>query len=192
MSAGLLASLERRLAEEAAGPVGHVVPIPLPPAEDEEDDDPLVGLQRTISALAGRVALVETTSAGFGLGPSEAPRQDWNPRRIGANPPDVLRALRSDAGESILNACGVPSGLVVDRDGTAAREAIRRFYTTTVEPKALELAGLLSEVLETPVAFSFRRAWAHDLVGRADAFKTLVDAGLSTEDALRRSGMSDV
>ena len=164
----------------------------MPPAESEDEEDPLVGLQKTISALAGRAALVETTSAGMGLGPSEAPRSDWKPQRIGANPPDVLRALRSDASEAILNACGIPSGLVLDRDGTASREAVRRFFTSTVEPKAVELAALLSETLETSVAFRFRSAWAHDLVGRSSAFKTLVDAGLPVDDALARSGLGDV
>ena len=192
LSAGLLASLERRLAQEAAGPVGQLVPLPLPPAEDEDDEDPLKGLQKTITALDGRVALVETTSAGMELGPSEAPRQDWQPRRIGANPPASLATLRSDAAEAVIQACGVPASLVTDRDGTALREAVRRYFTTTVEPKALELAGELSEALETPVAFSFRRAWAHDLVGRANAFKILVDAGLPVPDALQRSGLADV
>ena len=78
------------------------------------------------------------------------------------------------------------------RDGTASREAIRRFYTSTIEPKSLELAALLSETLEAPVTFSFRSAWAHDLVGRTSALKALVDAGVPLGEALHRSGLGDV
>ena len=191
LSASVLSNLERRLAEEAGGPVGHLLPIPAD-GGDGEADDPLTDLKASLGDLSGELAVVETTSAGWGEGRTEAPRQDWQPRRIGANPPDVLRNLRSDAQEAILAACGVPAGLVVDRDGTASREALRRFYTTAVEPKAAELAAELSRALETPVSFSFRSSWAHDLVGRTSALKGMVEAGIPLADALRRSGLEDV
>ena len=191
LSASVLSNLERRLAEEAGGPVGHLLPIPAD-GGDGEADDPLTGLKASLGDLSGELAVVETTSAGWGEGRTEAPRQDWQPRRIGADPPDVLRNLRGDAETSILAACGIPAGLVLDRDGTASREALRRFYTTTVEPKAGELAAELSRALETPVSFSFRSSWAHDLVGRTNALKGMVEAGIPLADALRRSGLEDV
>ena len=123
---------------------------------------------------------------------SAAPRRDLEPIRVGANPPRTLKDLRKDAHESVLAACGIPVGLVMDRDGTAAREAIRRFVTTVVEPKAGELADVLSEALETDVQFSFRSTWAHDLVGRTNSFSKLVGAGMDPKQARIVSGLDEV
>ena len=193
LSADLLAALERRLGQEAGGPVGQVVALPLPPAEDDEDEDPLVGLQATINALDGGLALMETTAGGMGLGPAEAPRQDWKPQRIGASPPAPLVSLRGDAAEAIIQSCGMPvrpRSLTVMEQPSA--KAWRRFIIGAVEARARELARVLSEALETDVRLGFRRLWAHDLVGRTNAFKTLKDAGMGTEDALRHSGLGDV
>ena len=58
-----------------------------------------------------------------------------------------------------------------------------------VEPVAGIVADELSRKLETPVAFDFSRLWAHDLAGRAQAFKGLVAGGMALEDAARISGV---
>ncbi len=100
--------------------------------------------------------------------------------------------LRREAETSVLAACGVPAGLVLDRDGTASREAVRRFYMTAVQPRANLLADELSEKLETPVSFSFRSAWAHDLVGRVTALKGMIEAGIPLAEAMQASGLADV
>ena len=191
LSAAMLAALERRLGQEADMPTGALLPVPAD-GGDGTDNDPLKALKTALGKLEGEYALIETTASGWGQGMSEAPRQDWKPSRLGANPPAVLQGLRTDAHEAILGACGVPVALVADRDGTAAREALRRFVTGIVEAKAAELADVLSEALETPVAFSFRSLWAHDLVGRVSSFQRLVDAGMDPGQARVVSGLDDV
>ena len=193
LSAGLLTALERRLAQEADLPVGGVIPYPANPKLAGQADPQLDALKAGIGALEGEYAFVETLSAGLGRGMSEAPKgAEWRPERLGANPPDVLRALRKDAHEAILGACGIPPALVSEAPGTATREALRRFVTGVVEAKAGELADVLSEALETQVSFSFRSTWAHDLMGRTGAYSKLVAAGMDAAQAKLVSGLDDI
>ena len=184
----LLSNIEKRLGQEAGGPVGHLIPIPQD-GGDGEDGDPLATLKQTVGKLAGKVALVETTAAGWGEGLTGAPRTDWKAQRFGANPPPPLVTLRSDAANAVLAACGVPVALVSDADGTSQREAWRRFVMGALEPVAACLAGELSAKLETPVSFGFGNLWAHDLAGRAQAFGALTDEKLSAAEARRVAGI---
>ena len=194
LSAGLLAALERSLAWEAATPVGQLFPQPdVGGDEDPDDDDEHAQLRTTIANLEGAAALVPTTASGGGLGPQEAPRQDWRGVRVGADPPQSLIGLREQVELSIFGACGIPAALAVGRnDGTLARESWRRFVVGAVEPMANELAGVLSEALETPVSFNFRSLWAHDLVGRVTAYDKLTKAGMPPAQARIISGLSEV
>ena len=187
----LAASLERRLAEEAAGVVAHVVPVPQDPEPDEDnpDADPLGALRSDLAKAKGGTVLTETTAAGWGEGRAAAPQADWQPRRIGANPPPVLPTLRADVFGAVLGACGVPVSLFTDADGTSQREAFRRFLTTGLEPLGELVATELAEKLETPVAFDFTGTYAHDLAGRAQAFGKLVAGGMEIEQAVAVSGL---
>ena len=126
----LAANLEQRLGEETGGTVAYVLPVP------QDDEGQLDDLQADIRAAKGGTAFVETTSAGWGEGKAVAPSADWKPQRIGANPPGVLQGLRADLFAAVLAACGVPAALAeADADGTAQREAFRRFLTTGLETR---------------------------------------------------------
>ena len=72
-SRALAAALERRLGQELAGPVGHLIAMPADAGGEGGDEDPHAALKGEIAGLAGRVALVETTAAGFGEGRAAAP-----------------------------------------------------------------------------------------------------------------------
>ena len=184
----LAANLEARLSEEAGGTVAHILPIPQD-GGDGSADDPLASLKVDIKAAKGGTVLSETTSAGWGEGRMSAPQRDYQPSRIGANPPAVLPGLRRDVFEAVLGACGVPVSLFTDADGTSQREAFRRFLTTAVLPLADLVAQELSDKLEEPVSFDFDHLYAHDLVGRAGAFAKLMGAGLSKAEAMRIAGL---
>ena len=187
----LAASLERRLAEEAAGPVGHVIPVPQDPDvdDDDPDTDPLTGLRKDLAAARGRTVLTETTSAGWGEGRAAAPQADWQPRRFGANPPAVLPTLRADVFSAVLGACGVPVSLFTDADGTSQRESFRRFLTTGLEPVGRLVASELAAKLETGFRFDFTNTYAHDLAGRAQAFGKLVAGGMDLTEAVAVAGL---
>ncbi len=184
----LAASLEQRLSEEAGGPVGHLLPVPAD-GGDGGDGDPLAKLKADVRAARGRPLLIETTSAGWGEGRANAPNQDWQPRRLGANPPATLPVLRDAASMAVLDACGVPRALAESADGTAAREGWRRFVMGAVEPLLGIVGAEVSRKLETAVSFDLGGLWAHDLQGRASAFQRLVAGGVPVNEALATSGL---
>ena len=184
----LAGNLERRLSEEAGSAVAHVVPIPQDGGSGE-DDDPLAMLKADIAGAKGRTILTETTAAGWGEGRASAPQTDYKPQRLGAHPPDVLRGLRSDAGMSVLSACGVPVSLATDADGTSQRESWRRFIMGAVEPLLELVVEELERKLETRISFDLSNLMAHDVVGRSQAFQRMIQGGLSVDDALAKSGL---
>lgn len=188
----LAANLETRLGEEAGASVGSFVPIPdqHDGGDGDEDTDPLAQLKADIRAAKGRQLLIETTSAGWGTGQGSAPQRDWQSARFGANPPMPVVDLMDKSALAVLNACGVPVSLATDADGTSQRESWRRFVMGSVEPIANIVAEELSRKLETPgLTFDFSALWAHDLAGRAQAFKGMVAGGMSLDKAAALSGL---
>ena len=185
----LAANLERVLGQESGGVVAHVLPVPQD-GGDRSADDPLKMLKADIAKAAGSTVLTETTADAFGEGSAAAPRSDWMPRRIGANPPAALGELREDASAMVLAACGIPPSLANPiSDGTAQREGFRRFLTTACEPLAALIAEELAAKLEEPVTFGFENLYAHDLAGRAQAFERLSRGGVDVLAALRVAGL---
>ena len=189
------AALERRLGEEVAGPVGQVIALPQDVGggggEEGEGEggevDPHAALKREISGLAGRLALVETTASGWGEGRAAAPSSDWQPRRLGANPPATLGALRSAVEATVLGLLGIPPGLAdASADGTAQRESYRRWLHASVQPLARLVEHELSSKLDTEARLSFRRLEAGDVAGRARAWRGFVGKEASMDDAEAR------
>ena len=91
--------LEKRLSEEASGPVGSFLPVAKydadPDADLDADDDPLAALRRDIGNSRGQVLAVESAMAAADS-PASAPRKDFQVARFGANPPRDLVELRRD------------------------------------------------------------------------------------------------
>ena len=170
--------------------MGHFLPYPQDQGGDDgEDDDRLAALKADIKAGKGRTLLVETLMAGLGEGRGAAPAEDWKPRRFGANPPVTLPTLRTDAALAVLSACQVPVQLLTNSDGTAQREAWRRFAMGPLAGLAAIIEAELSAKLDSRIRFDFAGLWAHDIAGRAQAFGKLVQGGVSTDDALAKSGL---
>ena len=188
-------ALEGSLSDEAAGPTGHVIPIPASPDdtdpdEDEADTDPLAALRADVAKLRGCTLLTETTSAGWGEGQSAAPHADWRPQRIGADPPDSLPLLRTDSAAAILGACGCPAELVTGADATAARESWRRFLHGSVMPLADLLAvELRAKLAEPALTLTFDRLMASDVQGRARAFQSMTKGGMEADRAATLAGL---
>ena len=155
---------------------------------DGSDTDPLAPLKADIAAARERAVLVETTSAGWGEGKMAAPQADWQVRRLGPNPTQVQATVAQQASERTLAACGVPPSLFISDDGTAQRDAVRRWHLGTVIPLADTVAWELAAKLETPVTLRFD-SYPLDLAGRAQAFQKLVAGGMDTDRALQISGL---
>ena len=196
LTGSLAAAIQTRLSQEASGPSGYVVPLPIPPQDADTDDDentegPLTKMRRDLAATKGKTAFMESTRS-MGGDESARPLKDWQSERWGFDPPAVMATLNSSVGQDILSCCGVPVSLFTDADGTSQREAWRRFVMGSVEPLAVLVAGELSTKLETPVKLSFEGLWAHDLAGRAQAFKGLIAGGMDLERAVAVSGLASM
>ena len=187
----LAANLEKRLGEEAGAAVAHLLAIPSD-GGDGGADDPLAELKNDIRNGKGKTLLLETTAAGFGEGRSAAPKRDWEPSRLGANPPQTLPSLRSDAFLAVLSACGVPPSLAYQQaDGSGQREALRRYLHTSLLPLAQIVSQSLSEALDVEVSLSFDKLMASDLTGRARAFQSMVKAGMDITKAAALAGLME-
>ncbi|MCY4028364.1 MAG: hypothetical protein OXH75_18875 [Acidobacteria bacterium] len=197
----LTAQLEQALGYEAAGPVANLIALPegfngQPPADDgtqtgHDAPTPADELAESIRTAKGRTLLPETTAAAYGDNTARAPRRDWEPARLGADPPMALVTLRGAVENSVLACYGVPAplGPLGITDGTAQREALRRFWTLTVQPLADMVSEELERVLERPVSLAIgRAAGTADVAARARAVKALTDAGVDKGDAMRRVG----
>ena len=188
-TARLHANAERALADEAGGPVAQLLPVPQDGGDGDEDTDALASLKADIGAAKGKALLVETTAAAWGEGRAVAPTTDWKQQRMGAHPPEALVNLSEAAFLRVLAAAGVPPSLFVDADGTAQREALRRWHMGVVRPLAKALEHELSEKFGVPVKLAFDN-YARDLVSRAQVFAKLIAAeGVSVEKALEIAGL---
>ena len=188
--------LRTRSADEAGGTRGHLLPVPAGPDGDELDPDtgepvdPLADLRADVAKLRGRTVLTETTAAGWGEGSLAAPRADWKPQRIGANPPPSLATLRTDSAQAVLAAAGMSADLFTHGDAAGQRERWRRFLHGSVQPLGDLLAAELADKLAVPgLRLTFDRLFASDLSGRARAFGSLVQGGIELDEARRLAGL---
>lgn len=188
LTARLSGEAERSLADEAAGPLAHILPVPADGGDGDEDTDPLAPLKSDITAARGKAVLTETTAAGWGDGTAAAPLSDWKAHRLGPQPPEAFVTVARDAFSRMVAACGANVSLFTDADGTAQREAWRRWHLGTVQPLAKLLSHELTLRLETPVRLKLDK-YPTDLAGRASAFKALVTGGMDLTEAAAVSGL---
>ena len=186
-TARLQSEAERSLADEAGGPLAQLLAIPQD-GGDGGGDDPLAALKADLRTARGKALLVETSSAGWGEGRASAPQRDWQASRLGPNPPATMPDVAQQAFERVLAATGTPPSLFLDADGTAQREAVRRWHLGTVLPLARMVEHELTAKLETDVRLRFD-SYALDLAGRAQAFQKLVAGGVAVNEALVTSGL---
>lgn len=199
LSGALAANLEQALGHEAGGAVARLITLPHGfnaqelPADGSDPNTPLPAdtLAESIRTAKGRTLFPETTRDSYGDKGAAPPKRDFEPARLGADPPMAMVQLRRDVECSVLGIFGVPAplGPAGLNDGTAHREALRRLWSTTIQPLANRIAEELSRVLERPVTLSLGPAGgATDAATRARAVKALTEAGESLEDAKRRVG----
>lgn len=188
----MLAESTSHLADEASGPRGSLIPLGLDPGDDsDETTSPVAGLQKMVGAARGAAMLVESTrNHGDGM-PMGSPTRDWVPNRLGADPPQSLVDLSDKATLSVLAACGIPPELMSgNAQGTAAREAFRRFLHATVTPLMAMMAAEAEYKLATPgLSFNTDGLFAADVAGRARAFQSMIGGGMNIEKAAALSGL---
>ena len=180
----LLTHLETRLAQEANAAAGNIVPIP--------DTAQAGTLQEDLRRADGRLTLVDST-VDWGQGAENRPSQDWQPRRLGANPPAGVIELRAGAEKSVLAACGVPVTMLAESDGSGKREDYRRFLHSTMMPLGKIIGPQLDMALGTSgIEFDWRDLGAGDISGRARSFSQLVGAGMAMQEAAANTGILNI
>ena len=182
-TAALASNLETRLAQEAGGPVGALLGVP---ESSDPDGDTLAALRAGIAGARGAPILHETVVSGYG-DKGNAPYGDLRPVRLGASWPAAVAELRDPISLSVMLACGIPTALVSNSDGTSAREGLRRFLTTTIRPVARIIETELRAKLDSGAALTFGELAASDITGKAVG--SLVKAGMSIEDARSVAGL---
>ena len=88
----------------------------------------------------------------------------------------------------LLNALGVPTALLSNSDGNAAKEAYRRLSLNLVQPLGAIAQQELREKLDAPaLTFEWERAASHDSAMRSRSYRSLVESGVDPIDAARNS-----
>ena len=189
-SAGRMAGFaEERLGDEASGATGRLIPLPAA-MSGPGDTDRLTAFKADFANLKGGAALVPTTADGGGEGRLAAPARDWKQERVGPIPDAGLITLRGEAAHAILAACGVPAALVSEgADGTAQREAWRRWAMGPLAGLAAVVEEEIARKLDVRARFNFRCLWAADMAGRASSFKAMVAGGMEPAKAAALAGL---
>ena len=202
LTAAVLAKVEGGLRDETSLPSGAVIPMGGTPTQREqafgavsEQVDPITGAPSPDAGIRGKLKAVpgEGGNAWASGGASVAAKVGgaWQQQRLGPEPPSSLVELRRDVALAVFVACGIPRELAAQAEGTASREAWRRFLHGSIQPLADNLAVECGRKLGVPVSFSFDRLFASDLSGRARAFGSLVQGGMDVEKAATLSGLME-
>ena len=188
MTSRLAGSLETRQAEEAAAPVGAILPMGCGVQDPDDENDPLALLRNDLRNVGGRTILVESQMSGGDR--AVAPSADFGLKRIGGNIPVGMTALRTSVGLDVARSAGIPLALVEPLvTGTGAREAWRRFTTTSAMAVAHILSDEFEAKLHVKVKFNLSAAYGSDLVGRSSAVAKLVAAGMDITEARSIAGL---
>ena len=188
--------LEKRLSEEASGPVGSFLPVAKYDADPDADldaadaDDPLAQLRRDIGAAKGQVLAVESQMS-MADSPASAPRKDYQVQRFGAAPGRDLVELREKVTLDVGAACGIPRALLDASTSGAARESWRQFVATSVDGLCRRIESQVLDQLGVEVVFDSAPLGGRDLLARGATFRRLAgkEGGLSIADARAAAGI---
>ncbi len=179
----LSASTVKALGDEASGPVGRLLWIPVDGA-----DATVEGLKTDIANARGKMALLETgdwDNAGDAM-------VNLKTSRFGAEPPASMVELLSVASQEVYSACGLNAGLWGGSQAAAVREAWRLCLFGVLSPLGRLVETELQEKLEDTVTLSWQELRASDLSGRARAFQSMVGGGMEVERAAGLAGLTGV
>ena len=184
-SGRLSAEVVTLLADEISGPRGYLLPVPDTAGRSKTLDT----LRGDIAALKGRLATMESAQS-MAANAGRFNSREWEPRRVGGNPPEGLVTIAERATMELLAACGIPPNLIAGAGAAASlREAWRIFLFGTLAPlgRLVEQEARLKLAPDTMLGWADLRA--SDLSGRARAFQSLVGGGMEVERAAALSGL---
>ena len=177
---------EKKLAEHGLGQIASFITLP-----EGTNPDAVAGLTTQINDAKGKNILVETMKAGGG-NMSDSPARDYQPTYLRPSPDQQLVVAARDSFYRMLSACGVPGGLVdPGADGTAQREALRRFRMMSIEPVRKSLERELQRNINENIKLKSDN-YALDMVSRAQVVDKLTRSGVAINVAMEAVGLNDV
>ena len=187
LAAELTGSSSGSLSKEAGSTIGSVLPMP----KTDGADDTVDLLKSDLGSLNGEMALVESMAQNWGAGGTAGLNSEWTQRRIGPNPPLSMIELQKLATAEVLGACGIPPAIFSPGgDAQTTREAWRQMLGALVRPCADLVESELRRKLDSPdLRLTFAELQATDIQARARSFKSLIDGGMSIQDAAGTSGI---
>ena len=178
----LSAETAAALADEASGPRGSFLPVPV-----DGEDDTVATMTSSIDRAKGRMLLAES---GDWDNIASGASARFEQKRFGANPPSALVALHELASQEVYAACGVSPLIFAAGQGTAAREGYRQTLFGTIAPLGRLVETELRAKLDDPsIILTWDELRAADISGRARAFQSLVGAGMDLDRAAALSGL---
>ena len=179
LSGKLSAETIKALGDEAGGPVGRILGLPV-----DGDDPGIQQFKRDLAAARGGIATVQTGDWGAIDGSYTGLKTE----RYGAEPNRPLVDLAKQASSEIFSACGINPALFISGDSASLREAWRLALFACLWPLGRKVAAELSLKLGM-VDLSWAELRASDLQNRARAFGSLVTGGLTVAAAAAEAGL---
>ena len=178
----LSAETTAALADEASGPRGAFISVPIDGA------DPTIStIKADIRKAKGGILLAQ--GGDWDSGEKTGGRAMWEAKRFGPAPTDALVKLMGLASQEVFSACGIAGSLFAGGEGTAKREAYRQALHTVIAPLGRLVAYELALKLESDVALDWVELRAGDISGRARAFQSLVGGGMDVAQAASLAGL---
>ena len=182
LSGRLSAATVRSLGYEMAGPMGHLLGVPV------DGDDPSVeSLRGDLADAKGGVALVEV--GNWDAGDEKA--IDLMPKRYGANPGAPLVDLAELVSREIMACCGYNPAMFVAGPAASQKEAYRIMLFGVLAPLGKLAAAELTSKLG-PVDLEWTELRAADIQARGRTVGSLVTAGATFESAAREVGFKNL
>ena len=122
----LSAETAAALADEASGPRGSFLPVPV-----DGEDATIATMTASIDKTKGQMLLAES---GDWDNIASGASARFEQKRFGANPPSALVELHKLASQEVYAACGVSPLIFAAGQGTAAREGYRQTLFGTIAP----------------------------------------------------------
>ena len=178
----LSAETAAALADEASGPRGSFLPVPV-----DGEDGTISTMTASIDRAKGRMLLAE---GGDWDNIASGASARYDQKRFGANPPSAMVELHKLASMEIYSACGVSPLIFAAGQGTAAREGYRQTLFGTIAPLGkLVTTELRNKLDDATISLTWDELRAADISGRARAFQSMVGGGMEVDRAAALSGL---
>ena len=176
----LSANTVKMLADEASGPVGRLLGLPI-----DGEDATVAKMKSDLANAKGKLALLETgdwNNPGGGM-------VSLKTERFGAEPPASLIEQADLARREVYSACGLSEALWAGSQAASVREAYRLALFSVCAPLGRLVESELSAKLEDDVKLEWSELRSADVQGRARALNSMVSGGMALEQAVQLSGL---